>query len=296
MKSSSVEAQLRAMGIDGTPAVTTLAAAGGFGMGRLGLRKHHAGQSCGQRHGRDEQMVRDDGHSRSCRLIQQRFNTKPPPSGFFFAPENIVGNHNEESRLTWLQKIRNSIRENSSWHPMGVVFGLAVTALLVAYTVLISWYIKTVWDGTKTAVAAQELGQLGDFLGGVLNPLLSLVSVVGLFVTLIFALAQLEESSNATTSARKQSELATRLGALDSMLRTAEERVNYYSALPRLGDSSRYRQEINSWTARRDEIAEEIEIIFVRLRTEAAPDIPLPPTIAAANEERERRWGQEGYY
>ena len=193
--------------------------------------------------------------------------------------------------MTWLSRIRKSIENSRSWHPVGILVWLIVVGILITYVWLTSWYWHNAFGHRPSKFDTASLGQLGDFVGGLMNPLLAIFSLVGFLVTLAMAFAQLNESRKATDTAREQSELASRLTALDSMLRSAEERLLYYDKL-KWSDSFHYKKEVDWWTARREELREEIEVIYVALRKRIAPDTPLPPTIRKRDEDRQRQWAQ----
>lgn len=199
--------------------------------------------------------------------------------------------------MTWLSRIRKSIENSRSWHAVGILVWLGVVSLVAFYAWLTSWYWHKVFDqnpdlkpSTNPAVfTADKLGQYGDFVGGLMNPLLALVSLVGFLFTLAMAFAQLNESRKATDMAREQSERASRLTALDSMLRSAEERILFYNNL-KWTDSFTYKKEVDWWTSRRDELREEIEVIYVALHKRVAPDVPLRPTIQETDNARQKKW------
>lgn len=97
-----------------------------------------------------------------------------------------------------IQRVFESLVEGrAASQALVVLFTFSMFFTLIIYVTGIVFYINGV-----------ELGQLGDFIGGVLNPILTFLTFLGLLITIVIQQAELRESrkelSRSATALEKQ--------------------------------------------------------------------------------------------
>lgn len=120
--------------------------------------------------------------------------------------------------------------EKVSWMRFGPVF-LAVSVLLIIFVALVLWLKISVnidfpllkFSNTKQL---EYMGQIGDFFGGVLNPLLSFMALIAVLFTIKMQSKELKEAKEETRIANRIQDKQT----------TVFERQNFESVLFRLLD------------------------------------------------------------
>ncbi|WP_341744158.1 putative phage abortive infection protein [Azonexus hydrophilus] len=112
----------------------------------------------------------------------------------------------------------NSLAEFLSENSVGILVGVQAVAVIAAIVVGGS-YALFFW-GESASSDPEQWGQLGDYLGGVLNPVFGFLSVFALLVALVLQTRELRLSRQSVQIANRELELSRRAqadsaGALD---------------------------------------------------------------------------------
>ena len=117
------------------------------------------------------------------------------------------------------------------WHPVSILIGLVLVVIAITFAVLASRFpepVQMMWpvpeDGKplswKEVVEATnaykagrsaQWGQLGDMLGGILNPILAFMSTIGLIFTVLVSVDQLSTARRARLMEHRRSRRDARL-------------------------------------------------------------------------------------
>lgn len=113
--------------------------------------------------------------------------------------------------LKKLRKVIGSCLQNTDSRLSFYMFALTLTVLIVTAVAITLYYqefnkslFPTITTSVKTSDVRAEWGQLGDFFGGVLNPIFGFASFIALLITIIYQAKEL----NASTEELKNSAIA----------------------------------------------------------------------------------------
>ncbi len=121
----------------------------------------------------------------------------------------------------------NSRQRTQRWTSLALLVAAAILLVIVASIALVSityhdlvlggrWALHSEWlHGADIQSRAAALGQLGDYFGGTLNPILSFCGFLVLLVTVVLQRRQLEEGT-------RQLEQATRAIDLEAFVRVSD--------------------------------------------------------------------------
>lgn len=119
---------------------------------------------------------------------------------------------------------------------LGWLLSIASVAILIVFSLLISHFflgIDIAYVSAQNVLTASYWGQFGDFVGGILNPLLSFFALVAVLASLKSQGLQLKAARSEARSARKEAEAAQRIQREQSRL---FERQNFESGFFNLLD------------------------------------------------------------
>lgn len=128
------------------------------------------------------------------------------------------------------RKLLISIYEKTSWMSFGPVF-LSVSIFLILFVAIVLWLKVSVNIDFpllkfSNPIQLAYMGQVGDFFGGVLNPLLSFMALIAVLFTIKMQSKELKEAKEETRIANRIQDKQT----------TVFERQNFESVLFRLLD------------------------------------------------------------
>jgi hypothetical protein len=144
------------------------------------------------------------------------------------------------------------------------------------------------------AARSAQWGQLGDMLGGILNPVLAFLSVLGLLATVLITADQLHTARLAGIEERKQARLETKrsderamtaqsLSALTALLEHSRTQTQNARARNFNWSEVHYRECIEI------EIADLIERTLASAREKLYGDAMLPELLAERHEKRQEK-------
>lgn len=165
-----------------------------------------------------------------------------------------------------LQKGSTSHFSSSVGFIVGLIFLLLAAAILWAYFVVCAYLdtfgaipgfipsMQAITDLADLAETGALWGQFGDFVGGLLNPLMTFLSFLALCITIVLQNVQLRHSANELELSRKaleqgQAIQAATEAALKDQIGLARQEKDFAS-LERLAEF--YRTKMNEWSAQRD--------------------------------------------
>jgi hypothetical protein len=146
------------------------------------------------------------------------------------------------------------------WTSLALIVATAILLVIVASIALVSmtyhdmvlggrWALNSEWlHGADIQTRAAALGQLGDYFGGTLNPILSFCGFLVLLVTVVLQRRQLEEGT-------RQLEQSTRAIDLEAFVRVndtlhAPDGIAAREDLLAMARSGLAQQPFGQWTAR----------------------------------------------
>lgn len=208
------------------------------------------------------------------------------------------------------------------WHPVPIFIGLCGVAVVICFVLLWSKFpepIQMVWpvpdngelsswkdiieanNNYKASISAQR-GQLGDMLGGIFNPLLAFCSTIGLILTVMLSIEQLNRARLATLAERKRARIDARRAATDSLRSkeaalASDSLVALTALLQHAREASIHARKFpniyplshaNSLEKDADEIANLLERSFVNARTQLQGQSFLPERMSSRHDGREQ--------
>ncbi|QFZ84543.1 hypothetical protein GFK26_18110 [Variovorax paradoxus] len=153
--------------------------------------------------------------------------------------------------------------KSDEWTPLGVGIGVTIVALIMAYIILISSFMAKVYDpAAAPEPTAATLGQLGDFVGGLMNPVLAFLTFIGAVATVYYAYRQYEAQAEALRHQRAFDLLTAKVKSLETLATHAtRERQEFASVLPEGSAAVQMRFEHLRWkeNAAQEALAETIK-------------------------------------
>ncbi|MET3371799.1 hypothetical protein ABIC89_000840 [Variovorax boronicumulans] len=190
-------------------------------------------------------------------------------------------------------------RENSDkksvahgWHPIGVLIGVILVLIAGAYTYLLATFPEPVVyvvaaggdsqaekngaiaaaQNTFRAARAAQWGQIGDTVGGLLNPVLTFFSCIGLLVTIRLSMLALKESRVHASEQQRLEQLSTMIAALTALHQAASFDYEHYRGASGGGAAPAAERA----RRRQQDVAGLLEIHYKDLHRLSVPGIPIP--------------------
>ncbi len=203
-------------------------------------------------------------------------------------------------------------RRAKGWQPVSILIALFLVGIALTFVVLASRFpepVQMVWpvpedgkllswkevvDATNAYRAGRsaQWGQLGDMLGGILNPILAFMSTIGLIFTVLVSVDQLNAARQATLvehrrarrDARRSEEAAlasNSLAALTALLEHAR------AATAHARSQQVAQRTIHQLEDDERELADLLERAFVHVRTKLHGEPYLPDRMADRQRQRD---------
>ncbi|MCY1202252.1 hypothetical protein D9M72_137360 [compost metagenome] len=190
--------------------------------------------------------------------------------------------------------------KDKGWHPVWIAVGIFLFAIAVVYVTVVSESrslfntlparplpgdsddLKQAFD-TAAAVRSAQLGQMGDAVGGLLNPVLTFLSCIGLLITIMVSLHAVGDTRELAAGQQRNERLTTMIAVLTTLYQAAGEDYEFYrtasgGGAPALATAARTRMR---------EISELLTVLYLQVHREDLPEELVPKSILA--EEAKRR-------
>lgn len=189
---------------------------------------------------------------------------------------------------------------DKGWHPVWILVGLILVAIAAAYVVIVAKShsllialpafpgIDAPNDKTKAyneaviALSAQY-GQMGDAVGGLLNPILTFLSCVGLLITIIVSLHAVGETRELAAKQQRNEKLSTMISVLTTLYQAASEDYEYFRSASGNGPSFAAQAR-----KRMKEIKELLNTLYLQLHREDFPEELVPKSILSEELARQK--------
>ena len=203
----------------------------------------------------------------------------------------------ERPQIIYRATIGESTGHDAIW-----LIGIALVFLLIAASVL-AWKFQNA--AAPGNVDMSVWGQLGDFIGGLMNPGIGFLTIAGLLVTMHIQLRTLQatrlEAAQAVKSAADQALmnfLTTKLAAIGTMISTIDAQLPSPVNVAKMKYENVVGEEWATLVERRDELQHELEGIYAKIRAleSSDPRFPVAPPLSETINDlyRAQRAAQDG--
>lgn len=209
--------------------------------------------------------------------------------------------------MVWYRRLLRA----RGWHPVSILIGIVLVVIAGVFVVLASGFpepIQMLWpvpadgksaswkevvDATNAYRAGRsaQWGQLGDMLGGILNPVLSFLSTIALIFTVLVSVDQLNTARRATLiehrRARREARQTEEAGLASNSLSALTALLEHARAETAHARS----QQIEPWRIAEleddeRELADLLERSFVHVRTKLHGQPYLPERMEDRQKQR----------